>query len=279
MGELIIAKFIGDEADAHRLPAYEAVQSLYGISRSLLILTNYLAEGRVRRKDFSPQGFELNIVTQREGSFETLFEIIANPAFLQILSNIGVNVGTKFLNDFLRSMFKQTVGQPSEPVIEELVRDGKIKSGDLLALSDAIEPAMRSAHLSIGRGASKIIVITGDNNTVNLDNVTKRYVNESISDPTERIKLFSVSSFNANSRDGRAFDLEEGRSIPFKLQVDADRTTVNAILESMASYARKRTFGDNLPSAVAFKYHSVLSVDQKLKKMILIKARQNLQDL
>lgn len=279
MKELFIAKFTGDAADEHRLPAYEAVQSLYGISRSLLIVTNYLAEGRVRRKDFSPISFELNIVAQRRGSFETVFEIISNPELMAIMSSLGLSVAGNFLSDFIKSIFKQTVGHPSEPVVEKLVNEGKIKSGDLLALSDAIEPAMRSAHLSIGRGAKNINVITGDGNTIILDSSTQRYVNTSIKDDTVCTKLFSVSSFNANSGDGRAFDLEEGRSVPFKLQPDVDRLTVNSILQSMTSYARKRTLGDNLASSVAFKYKSIISVDNKIKKIILIKARQNLDDL
>ncbi len=279
MRNLVVAKFTGEDADRHRLPAYEAVQSLYGISRSLLIVTNYLVEGRVRRKDFSLTGFEFNIVTQRPGSFETVFEIISDPRTMDIVSTLGMGVAGNFLTDFIKSIINQTVGNPSEPIVEQLVADEKLKSGDLLALSDAIEPAMRTAHRSIGCGASQVFIITGDHNSVKLDSSTKRYVNTSIPDQNVFTKLFSVSSFNANSGDGRAFDLEEGRSVPFKLEPSVDRATINTILGSMTLYARKRKLGDNLSSSVAFQYKSTLSIDGKVKKINLIKARQNLGDL
>jgi len=64
MGELTVS-FQGGLADEHRLPAYAASQSLYGISRSLLVVTNYLGEGKVRHRNFDESGahgFEINLV-------------------------------------------------------------------------------------------------------------------------------------------------------------------------------------------------------------------------
>ena len=43
-----VAKLKGDVADDHRVPAYEGAKSLYGLNRSLLIVSNYVVEGRVR---------------------------------------------------------------------------------------------------------------------------------------------------------------------------------------------------------------------------------------
>jgi hypothetical protein len=84
--DLLTAKFVGGLATQHKLPAYEATQSLYGIARSALIATNYLAEGRVRRREFSPDNFQLNIIANRPGSFETVFELITDPVAMTILS-------------------------------------------------------------------------------------------------------------------------------------------------------------------------------------------------
>ena len=48
MQQDFLIKFEGQMAEAHRLPAYDASKSFYGISRALLIAMNYLDEGKVR---------------------------------------------------------------------------------------------------------------------------------------------------------------------------------------------------------------------------------------
>lgn len=68
-------KFEGGLADEHRIPAYEGAKSLEGVSRSILIVSNYLVEGRVRRKEFGRVPLTFNLVAQRPGSFETVYEI------------------------------------------------------------------------------------------------------------------------------------------------------------------------------------------------------------
>lgn len=209
---MLIAKFTGRLADEHKLPAYEAVQSLYGLSRSLLIITNYLAEGRVRRRDFKPTGFELNIVAQRPGSFETIFELASDPKAMEICTSLALGAGGNFLTEFIKSIYRRAVGKDATHTIKELEDSGKLKSGDLGALVDAIEPAMREAHKVINHGATTINIINGDNNIILFDAQTKEYVNTSVIDENVRIKLFSVAAFDANSGYGRAFDYEEGRS-------------------------------------------------------------------
>lgn len=274
--DLLIAKFTGGAAKQHKLPAYEAVQSLYGISRSLLIIANYLSEGRVRRRDFKPQAFELNIVAHQEGSFETVFELLTSPEAMTICSGIGLGVAGNFVTDFIKSMWRRSVGEEADQSIENMEREEALNAGDLEALVDAIEPAMREAHKSINFGASNILIIRGDNNIVTLNSKTKDYVNSSYIEDIVRIKLFSVASFNANSGYGRAFDFEEGRTIPFQLMPDADRPTIETILSSMASYTRRKRLGDNLASAVAFQYNAVISSDGRVKRLKVIRATMHL---
>lgn len=278
MRELLVAKFVGGLAAQHKLPAYEATQSLYGIARSALIATNYLAEGRVRRKEFSADTYQINMVANRPGSFETVFEVITDPATMSVLGAVGLGVAGNFATDFIRSMWRRAVGQPADPGVEQLETEGKLNAGDLAAVVDAIEPSMREAHKSIGHGANSIIIIRGDHNVVTFNQGTKEYVNTSILDDSPQVKLFSIGSFNANSGYGRAFDLEEGRTIPFQLARDVDRTTVNTILSSFTSYTRRKRLGDELASAIALKYTSVVSADDRVKKLIIIAARPNIQD-
>lgn len=279
MRSIIITRFSGGIADEHKLPAYDAIQSLYGISRALLITTNYLVEGRVRHRRFEEIGFEFDLIAQRPGSFDTVFAIVTDPGTMKIAVDLGTAITASFICDFLKSIFQRSVGQDAAPAIEDLETEGKLRSGDLGALVEAIEPSMREAHMVVGRGAQNIVIIKGDNNIVSLDRHTKNYVNTSIDDDRLAAKLFSIASFNANSGYGRAFDYEEGRTIPFVLSSDADRTTIDNILTSFSSYARRRRLGDDLSSAVALQYRATRSVDGRVKRIRVLRARAELRSL
>lgn len=272
------AKFSGGMAESHQLPAYEAAQSLYGISRSALITLNYLAEGRVRRREFSPRGFQINLIESCRGSFEAIFEIITNPSMMIIASSLGAYASSEFVEKFLASTMRRSVGEAADPVVEELEAAKSLDTGDTSALVDAIEPAMRSAHTVINHGAAKIELMTPQSALAILDAETKRYIWSSVPDDDMQEKLFGIASYNANSREGRAFDYDLGKTVPFSISRDADRTTVAEILKSMTSYALRRE-GDTLRSSVAIRYTRVLSGDDRIKKIKILKARQELLDL
>jgi len=247
-------------------------------TRSTLILTNYLAEGRVRRRDFATGGFQLNIVATRPGSFETVFELITDPASMTILAGMVAGVGSNLVTEFIKSMWRRAIGRSAEQIVENLEAEGRLDAGDLAATLDAIEPAMREAHKSIGRGANQIIIINGEKNIVTFNQTSKDYVNTSFLDDAVRTKLFSIGSLNANSGYGRAFDLEEGRTIPFQLDRNVDRITIDTILGSITSYARRRRLGDDLASAIALRYQPAVSTDGRVKKLIVFSARPTLAE-
>lgn len=277
----IVVKFEGGEAEDNRLPAYEGSESIRGITRSLIIPVNYLVEQRVRHQQFKFDDFDLVITATRPGSVEFVYELIFSPAALVVIGGVATACGQgvkEFITDFTKSTLNRAIGKSATPAIEEAEAEGALKSGDLGALVEAIEPALKSAHRSINNGSQKIIIIQGDNNTVNFDARSKKYVNSSSLDKAIRTKLFSVSSYNANSSYGRAFDVDEGRTVPFILESDVDIKTVDAIMSSMRHYAFRR-FDNGGQSLVAFKYRAILSPDERVKKLIVTKARNEIIDL
>jgi hypothetical protein len=228
-----------------------------------LITLNYLAEGRVRRREFSPRGFQINLVENRR-SFEAIYEIITNPEMMVVVGGLGIYASSAFIENFLSSRTRRSVGEAADPVIEELETAETLDTGDTGALVDAIEPAMRSAHTVINNGAGRIDLLTQQSELAVLDAATKRYIWSSIPDDEIQEKLFGTASYNANSREGRAFDYDLGKTVPFSISRDADRATVAEILKSMTSYALRRE-GDTLRSSVALRYTRILSGDGKTK--------------
>ncbi|MCR8493161.1 DUF7946 domain-containing protein [Brucella anthropi] len=273
-----IAKFTGEMAEQHKMPAYDAVESLNGVARTMLITTNYIAENRVRYRDFHYGGYEVNLVAMRPGSFEALFEIVLAPEVIAGAGAIGLGVAGNLVTDLFKTVFRQSIGEPGERSIEQLEDSGQLHAGDLGALVDAVEPAIKRAHTVIGRGAQNIVVIKGDNNVVTFNERSKNYVNTSIRDTEIRIKIFSVGSYNVNSRYGRVFDFQEGKTIPFEVHADADRLTIETVMDSLSRYAMRR-LGDDLASAAAMRYRVITAVDGRVKKIIVLQARREIAQL
>lgn len=278
MREEIIAKFVGDVAEEHKLPAYDAVESLNGIARTMLLTTNYIVESKVRHRDFYYSGYEVNLLTFKPGSFEALFEVIVSPEVITVAGGIALGVAGNLVTDLFKTIFRRAIGEAGEDSIQRLENEGVLNSGDLGALVDAAEPAIRRAHTIVGRGATNIVLISGDNNIVSFDGKSKEYVNKSVVDERLRLKLFSVGSYNVNSRYGRLFDFEEGKTVPFEVHADADRETIETIMDALSRYAMIR-LGDNLGSAIAVQYRTITAMDGRVKKIIVLKARLEINKL
>lgn len=278
----IIVKFDGREAERHAIPAYEAIESLRGVTLALTMILYYMQEGIVRHRKFENRRFQLNYIAEKEGSIETIFEFITNPSTVEILKyitgGIGLGVAGNFTYDFIKSIFSRSVGGVAADSIENLEAEGRLDSGDLQALVEAIEPSIKNAHRSIGYGADRILIINGDNNTVTFNGRTKEYINSSREDDTNIDRNLSIGSFNANSGIGRAFDFEEGRTIPFEL-IDEDRETNLYILQSFDSYAKRKRLGQELSSQIGVRYKRILSPDGRTKKILISRARRDIQDL
>ncbi len=270
-------KFTGEDADDHFLPAYEAAQSLYGNARALTIAVNYLHEGKVRKRKFSHDSFQLNFLATKPGSFETLFEVVYQPEVMALALGLPVSIAGNLLTPWLKTIFNRAIGKPGESRIGSLEDDGSLNSGDVQALVDGIEPALREVHQPIGAGARNVVIINGDNNIVSMDAASKEYVNTSIRIDSVDEKYFSVGGYNSNSKNGRVFDYETGKTIPFYLENDRDPLTLQAILESHRNYAL-RNFSHN-KSEVAIKFNKIVAPDGRVKKIVVLKARTQMSDL
>lgn len=274
----LVAKFEGDQAESHSLPAYPAVQSIYGVARANLVAINFLAEGRVRRKGFDAKGYDLILKSQRPGSFETVFELVLRPESMAYGAAILGGVGGNFATDFLKTIFRRTIGRQTNNRIDQMEAKGELNPGDIAALVDAVTPALKSAHKSIDAGANVInININGDNNIVSFDDRSKAFLNDFSIDNTVRAKEFSIGSFNANSGEGKAFDYDLGHLVTFDLATNIDRQSVNLITDSISKYAQRKF--EDLNSRVAVRYTSINSLDGRIKKMRFHQVSSNLSEL
>jgi len=282
---LIKIKFEGGLAKQHKIPAYDGITSLEGLTRSMLIMTNFLVEGKVRRKKFGGRPFAFNLIAQRPGSFESVYEILYETAAIggPLIYSLSAGIAGNLLTDLMKVVYSRALGN-ADRSISDRVRNLELeRGGDIAALVDAIEPSIRLGHNVINNGVIHINMYSSNSEKqdkiTSLDDYTKKYVLTNIENNNIRVKIFSIASFNANQGTGRAFDINEGRSIPFELDKSVDRSSIDTIIKSIGSYAKTKRLGDPLLSAVAIKYTSIESADLRTKKICILSVRQEIQDL
>lgn len=247
-------KFEGAEADDHRLEAYEGIKSLEGLIRVARIATHYAATGEVRFRAPYSSLLEAQISQIRNGSFEMLFDY-ASRMVDQVASSQAKTKAEALFNFLVKRGTGQVEG-------EDLHVEGiTIPSGDIAAMAEASESALKSAHRWIDQDDKTISVIDGDEST-QLNTGTKEYVEEEIIGP-EDIRDVSVAAMNVNSRNGRVYLFDEYRTVPFYVHKEARPRTVRNLSRFLPKYA------DKTGETVSIRYRPIRHIDGRIKRLII----------
>jgi hypothetical protein len=136
-------RFIYNPKDgSNNLDAYDAAQALYGISRSLSILTHYTLHRRVIKQAPSLEGAKVLIEPPRVGSFEFIIPIITDPNCMAVTQNLTASV----LYDLGKIIYRRLAGKSETPSSAEIQALERQAPGDLDALSDSINEDMVRIH-------------------------------------------------------------------------------------------------------------------------------------
>ena len=275
----IEAKFEGELADGHVVPAYDTISALYAIARGILIPTHYLTEGKVRHRDISSDKYDLFIAPPKEGSVEFPFELLIAAGAIAANHPLVIGTATNLASEFISNSIKRAVGKNDAITSSELQES--IDEGTLDAIAAAMEPSLRTGHKIINNGVLNI-TINSEGGDVTLDNSTKNYLNNFERSNLSNVRLMSVSSFNANSKSGGAFDGDEGRVIPFFLTGKPDPTTLRTIAKSQAAYIEyqiSKKDEDKERGFIAVQHYEVHDANHKLKRIQVVKARPLIDDI
>jgi aromatic ring-opening dioxygenase LigB subunit len=108
-----------------------------------------------------------------------------------------------------------------------------------------------------------ISIKTGRQLLVDFNQRTKQYLKDEIIEEGESTQDVSVAALNANSKYGRVFFLDLGRTIPFRVDKNAVARTVPNLSRYLTQYV------DNTGATVNIRFKKVLHVDGRLKRIII----------
>jgi hypothetical protein len=154
----IIARFRGEVAERHLLPAFEGSQSIEGLSRAIALIAHYSTTGEVRKRYPFNEHARLYLEPPRPGSFDALFSLMTDPSSVLLTTPIGafgVAIAASLTIELLKLLTHRAVGgdyTPDERDVANLVRS---RSGDIEALGEAIEPALKKSSHSYEQWCGK----------------------------------------------------------------------------------------------------------------------------
>lgn len=126
------------EDGSNSLDAYDASQALYGISRSLSILTHYTLHRRVIKQAPSLEGAKVLIRPPQPGSFEFLVPIIqvaTDPANFIAISH---GLSSSYLYDLANMLYRRLAGKSEATSSDQMQTLARQAPGELDALADSI---------------------------------------------------------------------------------------------------------------------------------------------
>jgi hypothetical protein len=258
MPDLIIS-FQGLDADSGHIEALAGIESAAGITRALTLIGHYASTGSVRHRFPFDDGIQFFLESTEQGSF--------NWRLKMVVANVALGLTTNGIYDLLKVVTTKAIGTET-PSVSQPVQDlNEGRSGDIDALVEAVEPALKKAHYGIGQTAVKIVIQESSSRKVivTFDQNSKAYLADSI-EGNKSAQDVSISALNVNDRTGRAYFADLNRTIPFKVSKDAEPDTMSVLSGALDRYANKK----GVPTRIYFT--RVEAVDERLKRIVIVKA-------
>ncbi|WP_139810012.1 hypothetical protein [Sphingomonas azotifigens] len=256
----MIISFRGKDADEGHLDAFAGIESAAGVARALALIGHYAATGTVRHR----YPFDTNVKFFLEGTEEGSFNW---KVALSITGSLALGLSTNAVYDLAKLSIGRAIGEEPTAVSAEVQKLNRERGGDIEALIEAVEPALKKAHYGIGETAHEIVIeeINSKKVIIKLDQASKNYLLDSV-DGDDDFQDVSVSALNVNDRTGRAYFHDLKRTVPFRVSSDADPETMTVLSRCLDRYA------NNKPAPTRIWFTRVEAIDGRLKRVIIFKA-------
>jgi hypothetical protein len=249
-------RFNGGEAEDHQIDLYTGAESLSGIGRVGNLVSHYIATGEVRFRAPYDEAVQFLIVDINEGSLRVAVNQVA-----RLSTGAASDLARTKAAKLLSRVVARTLGKVEEGPLQ--LPDGTVPSGTIDALAEASTPGMLRAHRWINLDGKSVVVDPEGAQAITLNSETKEYLEtEEVADDKETQDV-SVGALNVNSRNGRVFFHDLGRTVPFYVPRNAEDRTIPTLARYLTQYA------DKTGATVNIEFRRVKYVDGRLKKVII----------
>lgn len=245
-------KFTGLEAKRHQIAANEGFESLSGLAHAATLVAHFTVTGVVRQRQPYDDGLRLFFQDTRPGSLEVV---------LAVGGSLAMGAAGNLFYDLLKNVWKRATGTGAKGDLE--IGGVSYREGDLEALAEAISPSLLRGHSWLAHPEQNISIKTGHQIIVDLNKETKDYLKEEVVEEGDSLQDVSVAALNANSKYGRVFFFDVGRTVPFKVDKNASFRTIPNLSRYLTEYV------DNTGATVNIKFKKVLYRDGRLKRIII----------
>ncbi|MEB0080446.1 hypothetical protein QN379_00235 [Glaciimonas sp. Gout2] len=229
----------GGLADEGVLDIYDAANTIYGLARSVNMVTHSFANnGEIRKKNKTATGSKTVIQSSIKGCFE---EQIAIQFDDRVINRVGSSVIANAFWDYLTWVWTGAVGgewEPTTPYVRSFAKNHDVHIDEI---SDALEAPMQLMHKSINSDENVRIFIGRPrvSDVMELNKSTLNYVTTRDELTITEYLVGNVTRFSVLSNFGRVFSDDEGRIISFGLIKDIDRRVVDLAIKSMQEHKKE----------------------------------------
>lgn len=244
--------FTGREARQHHIKANEGLESLAGLAHAATLVAHFISTNTVRQRQPYDDSLQFFFQATKPGSLTAL---------LSLGGELALGVAGNGVYDLLKVVWKKATGSGVDGDVQ--IGDHTYQSGDLDALTEAVTPSLLRGHSWINHHEQKISIRTGRQLMVDFDQSTKNYLKNEIPEEGESVQDVSVAALNANSKHGRVFFFDLGRTVPFRVDRDANGRTIPTLSRYLTRYIEKTG------ATVNIRFKKIFHIDGRLKRIII----------
>jgi hypothetical protein len=225
-------RYIGGEADEHKLDLYNASTSLLGISKALAISTQaVISEGAdIRMKGAKIPDVQFFLHPPKKGSFVEVISILFENTAVQAL---GTSVVVASFWDMLEYSWKIATGQDATPKTNTVKRI--IKNNELIVdeLKAVLETPLQQIHRPVDKDLRIQIIRPRKGKIIDLNLSTKGYVYSTNDGGIKENILGNVTKYNIITGYGRFYSDEHEKTIPFNI----DKNEISVEQENLLKWS------------------------------------------
>lgn len=264
MSDLIVS-FEGLDASDGHVEAFSGIESMAGIARALTLVAHFAATGDVRHRFPFDPNIRFYLEDTEEGSFKWRLKLAIAAA---VSSPLAISMTQSAVYDIAKTVLTRCIGGEPKDVSSSVKDLDRTQGGDISALIEAVEPALKKGHYGVGETTRTITIREEHAKTivVRFDASSKEYLTQDIPGDDDSQQV-SISALNANDQTGRAYFLDLKRTVPFRIAKEAKSRTMSVLSSSLDSYVNKD------PAPVEISFERIESADGRLKRIIIFGAK------